>query len=226
MSGKSKHGMHGTRPYTIWASMKQRCINPNNQSYMYYGGRGIKVCDQWMSFEPFYAWAETNGYSNNLTLDRIDTNGNYTPTNCRWATLSQQRYNRNRKRNKPNTDGGYVGVNFRKDTGAFATQVGKVRLGCYSTAYEAAVIREKWVVAHPELCAFRNFPNEHFEPLFEAPSNLKRNNTTGFVGVQPHQGKWRARICKNKITYEVGCFNSPEEANEARKKFLKSLDKQ
>jgi hypothetical protein len=176
-----------------------------------------------MRFEPFYSWASENGYSASLSLDRIDPNGNYEPGNCRWATLSQQVYNRRRKLNKPDTDGGYIGVHFRKDTGRYAPQVGKVRLGCYSTAREAAVIRERWVVGHPELHATRNFPDEEFTPLLVKPKNLHGSNTTGFTGVAPHQGKWRARVKRNKIMYEVGCFSTAEEAHEAREKFLTSI---
>jgi hypothetical protein len=75
--------------------MKQRCNNPNNQKYKDYGDRGIKLCDEWLnSFEAFYDWAIANGYADGLSIDRKDVNGNYEPSNCRWATMVEQRHNR------------------------------------------------------------------------------------------------------------------------------------
>lgn len=90
-----KHGKRHTRIYDIWRSMRQRCYNPNTNRYKNYGGKGIKVCDEWReSFEAFYEWAMANGYADNLTIDRKDTNGNYEPNNCRWVTMKEQQNNR------------------------------------------------------------------------------------------------------------------------------------
>ena len=74
--------------------MRYRCDNKNNQAYEMYGARGIKVCDEWQEFGAFRDWAFENGYSDNLTLDRIDVNGNYEPSNCRWADAVTQMNNR------------------------------------------------------------------------------------------------------------------------------------
>lgn len=82
------------RLYGIWSGMRSRCRNPNRPKYTIYGGRGIKICDEWESFANFYQWAMANGYRDDLSIDRIDNNGDYCPSNCRWATAQQQCRNR------------------------------------------------------------------------------------------------------------------------------------
>lgn len=94
-----KHGMGHSRIYFIWKSMKQRCHNKNSSNYERYGGRGIKVCDEWRNdFQNFYNWSIQNGYSDDLTIDRINNDGNYDPSNCRWATAKEQ--SNNKRNNK------------------------------------------------------------------------------------------------------------------------------
>lgn len=90
----TKHGQSRTRLYHIWKGMKQRCIDINASNYANYGGRGIKVCDEWLEYENFKKWALSNGYSDNLSIDRINVNGNYEPKNCSWATNEEQSNNR------------------------------------------------------------------------------------------------------------------------------------
>lgn len=89
------HGQSGTRLHHIWKSINRRCNNPNEPSYQHYGKRGITVCEEWKNnFSTFYNWAIKNGYSDTLTIDRIDVNGNYEPSNCRWTTIAEQSINK------------------------------------------------------------------------------------------------------------------------------------
>ena len=89
------HGKSHTRLYAIWCRMKQRCTNPKTNEYGFYGGRGIKVCDEWAnSFDAFESWALNAGYDDSLTIDRIDTDLSYTPENCRWVSRKEQSNNK------------------------------------------------------------------------------------------------------------------------------------
>ena len=93
-----KHGMSNTKLDWVLGAMKQRCNNIHNIDYPNYGGRGIKICDEWLNdSSEFFSWALSHGYEEGLSIDRIDVNGNYEPSNCRWVTMKVQANNKNPK---------------------------------------------------------------------------------------------------------------------------------
>ena len=143
--------MAHSRLYQSWANMKHRCNNKHNRFYERYGGRGISYCSEWETFEPFMKWALSNGYTDELTLDRIDNDGNYCPENCKWSTQSEQASN---KKYLPNKFG-YTGVHERVYKGKHS-YIARIRrnnkeyyVGIYKTPYEAH-------------CAYEAFIKEHF----------------------------------------------------------------
>lgn len=97
------HGLSGGRAgtprlYSIWRNMRHRCRNEKATKYELYGGRGVRVCEEWNDYIAFHAWAIANGYRDDLTLDRVDSDGHYEPANCRWVTpFEQGRFTRNRR---------------------------------------------------------------------------------------------------------------------------------
>lgn len=139
-----KHGMIKTRLYRIWVNMKSRCYIKSSSRYFSYGLRGIKVCKEWLNFEKFMDWSLKNGYKKELSLDRINVNGDYCPENCRWTTFHQQAVNqRLRKTNKT----GYKGVYLNK--GKFVSTIcvygKKTYLGCFNTIEKAVEVRNKYI---------------------------------------------------------------------------------
>ena len=91
---RPKHGYTKTRIYRVWCSMKQRCFGKKHPSYHRYGGRGIGICAEWMTFEPFAEWAFANGYAEHLQIDRINNDAGYEPSNCRFVTPAENQANR------------------------------------------------------------------------------------------------------------------------------------
>ena len=135
------------RLYFVWSGMRERCRNPLTKNYANYGGRGIKVCDEWNEYERFREWALANGYDANAkyghcTLDRIDVDGNYEPSNCRWTTASVQMFNRRIGKSKL----GVRGVYYRECESKYYAMITKDRkqmyLGRFDSLDEAIAVRK------------------------------------------------------------------------------------
>ena len=151
LSNRNKtHGLRSTRLYSIWGKIKDRILNSKCEQYKDYGGRGISICDEWKDdFMSFYDWAITNGYEENkgLSIDRIDNDGNYEPSNCRWATQTIQ--NRNQRIRRDNTSG-YKGVSYRKRDERYRASITvnrkRIYLGYFKTAIEAGVAYNNYII--------------------------------------------------------------------------------
>ena len=138
---RGTHGMSSTRTYNIWEGMLRRCKPENKEMFPYHAGKGIKVCEAWKkSFETFYA--DMGEAPDNMSLDRIDNNGDYTPSNCRWTTASIQGYN---KGLDPNNTSGKAGVSFYQQQGKWSAEIhvdGKhIRLGLFGSFEDAVQAR-------------------------------------------------------------------------------------
>lgn len=137
------HGLSASRIYKNYYAMRARCYNTQNQNYSRYGGKGIKICDEWLnSFEAFYEWAMNNGYDDSKTIDRINPDGDYTPDNCRFADASIQGFNRHTQSNNKT---GHKGV-CRSADGRYRAYIKKngkqIGLGYYDTFDAAVQVRE------------------------------------------------------------------------------------
>lgn len=143
------HGECTSRLYTIWANMKQRCENPKHTHYHYYGARGITVSADWATFIPFKDWAESAGYSLDFSIDRIDGNLGYSPSNCRWVNKTIQ--SRNQKVRNTNKSG-YTGVSFvprlAKYQAYLTVNYKKVNLGFFVNPEDAYAARTQYIASH------------------------------------------------------------------------------
>lgn len=183
---KREHRLHG-----IWSGIKHRCKNPNNQSYSKYGGRGIKICDEWGDdFMNFYNWAIENGYSDDLSIDRIDVNGNYEPSNCRWATAKEQGNNRTNTR--------FLEIeNIIKPISEWAVISG-LNSETILIRYDKG-IRGKGLLNPPQVAEYK--------------SGVK------YISWNKVNKKWIVKYKHNNEMYHVGCFKDLHEAKRKQEEF-------
>ena len=160
------HGLGYTKLCKIWTSMKNRVFNVKNKRYSDYGGRGITICEEWKNdFMSFYNWAMSNGYSDELSIDRIDNDGNYCPENCRWTTKTIQGRN---QRVYKNNKSGYRGVSYHKETDRYRARIDvnkkQIYLGSFKTAVEGAIAYNNYIIENNlEGFILNEIPEEYLE---------------------------------------------------------------
>ena len=145
---RTTHGDSKSRLYKIRIGMIRRCNKKSSAHYDRYGGRGIQICDEWKnSYDTFKAWALANGYSDDLEIDRINNDGNYEPSNCRWTTRNIQ--GRNTVKLRKTNKSGYRGVSYIKDRAKYRASISvdnkSIGIGRYSTAIEAANAYDNYI---------------------------------------------------------------------------------
>ena len=148
MTNRYKDGKK-TKAYCAYDNMKRRCLNKSHPQYYQYGGRGIVICKEWLlNYDSFFKWAELNGIKDGLQLDRINNDGNYEPSNCRWVTSSTNI--RNQRILKSTNKSGYRGVSFCKSRNRWESSIKinyiKKMIGRYKTAIEAAKAYDGYVL--------------------------------------------------------------------------------
>jgi len=143
---KFKHGLKGTKLYNVWKNIKRRCYRPQDKSYIDYGARGIIVCAAWKdNFVVFHDWSMKNGYKDGLQIDRIDVNGDYEPSNCRW--VAQYVNAQNKRKRKCNTSG-YIGVakKWNKWSAMILDNGTLHRLGSFNDIKDAAIAYNNYII--------------------------------------------------------------------------------
>lgn len=196
----TKHGMCDTRIYSIHRDMKDRCNNPNNDSYHHYGGRGISVFESWMGdegFKNFYNWAMSNGYEKNLTLDRFDVDKNYEPDNCRWATMKEQQ---NNKRNNVFVE--IEGIKRTLSEWAEVSGIPRVTL--------VSRINLGWKTEDLLKPQIRKFAT-------------KQSGVKGIIW-DKRRSKWSITIHKNKKKIQIGSSDTVEEGVEIMNAYFKERE--
>lgn len=188
---KIKHGLSRTRIKRIYYDMHSRCENPNTPKFKNHGGRGIKICKEWSGengLVNFYNWAIDNGYKEDLTIDRVDNDGDYEPNNCRWSDYKTQNLNNRANRYITVGDETKTVSEWSEETGINRNTITR-RLNSGITGEEAL-----------------------------APRKIYGGCSSGFVGVfyRKDSGKWRSSIHKDGVKYNLGTYEKLSDAVKAR----------
>jgi hypothetical protein len=185
--------MERKRLFKIWQGMKRRCLNKKADKYLRWGGRGIKICDDWFDFEKFYIWAINNGYKNNLTLDRKNVNGDYCPQNCRWVTAQEQARNRTNNR--------YLTVNGETKLIVEWAEINDINESTIRHRIASGRNPEE-AISKRRLLGKTNLPWDYSSP-----------DARGITQVR--NGRWRARIHIKGKRVSLGSFATSGEARQA-----------
>lgn len=171
-----KHGESGTSLHRVWKDMKKRCYNPNVQHYNHYGGRGIKVCEEWKSdFMSFKTWCIENGYREGLSIDRINNDEGYSPENCRWTNRVVQGRNRRVSQSSVSGVSGVIRNPYEKWEVSIVDDAGKkVYLGSLSDLREAVDVRRQ---AECEYWGYTKITEEQTNEILEREAILKNERT-------------------------------------------------
>ncbi len=145
---QTTHGMSQNKFYLTWYAMRDRCFNVNNKQYKNYGGRGIKVCEEWLDVRNFVAWCEsTHPNISGVSLDRIDNDKGYSPENCRWTDATTQNIN---QRIKKNNTSGFVGIYWNNKNNNWRTCIHlntvRFNIGSFHTIEEAVLARDNYII--------------------------------------------------------------------------------
>ena len=192
-----KHGMTNTRLFNIWGGMKDRCCNKKSRDFPKYGGRGIFICNEWLDdFMNFYNWAMANGYADDLTIDRIDNDGIYEPSNCRWVDVKTQQNNTSFN-NKITLDGVTKSISEWSEISGVSRPTIRKR-------YNEGLSKEEILK-----------PNENISEFKSGVKNIRWDKS---------KASWRVECRFNKKTYFVCYTNDLQYAIHKQKEFYEYLN--
>jgi len=195
------HGLSGTNLYSRWEGIIQRVSNPKSPVYKHYGGRGITICEEWKSFIDFYNWAINNGYSKELEIDRINGDGNYDPSNCRWVDKSTNRGNVPQRQRNKKPNWGILKIRDKYTIQIWDKSTKKLkRFGVFDSEIDAMNVRDKYLKGLVDPKVKRIDKNIH-------------KTKTGY----------KVHITFNKKGYNVGVYKTKEEALIKRDEFTEKL---